>query len=47
MKVPDSLQTLGGNIFYDCSKLVPSDIDVTDEEDDVTSEVVAYLRSIQ
>ncbi|GMH88697.1 hypothetical protein TrST_g13664 [Triparma strigata] len=49
MKVPDSLQSFGSNVFYQCSKLVPSDIDVQDEinYDDVTSEVVAYLRSIQ
>ncbi|GMH92056.1 hypothetical protein TrST_g11925 [Triparma strigata] len=47
MKVPDSLQTLGGDVFYDCSKLVPSNIDVSDPNNDLTSEVVAYLRSIQ
>ena len=49
MKIPDSLQTLGNWVFYDCSKLVPASIDINDEinEDDVTSEVVAYLRSKQ
>ena len=45
MKVPDSLQTFGegGNVFYYCSKLVPSDIDVNHDNE----AVVAYLRSIQ
>ncbi|GMI15158.1 hypothetical protein TrVE_jg7159 [Triparma verrucosa] len=49
MKIPDSLQTFGKNIFYRCSKLVPSTIDIDDKinYDDVTFEVVAYLRSIQ
>ncbi|GMI00765.1 hypothetical protein TrST_g5020 [Triparma strigata] len=42
MKVPDSLQTFGGNVFYLCSKLVPSDIDDGD-----SNAVVAYLRSMQ
>ncbi|GMH73863.1 hypothetical protein TL16_g06307 [Triparma laevis f. inornata] len=45
MNVPDSLQKFGSWVFFNCSKLVPSTIDVDD--DDVTSEVVAYLRSIQ
>ncbi|GMH95833.1 hypothetical protein TrST_g12228 [Triparma strigata] len=49
MKVPDSLQMVGEDVFCGCSKLVPSTIDVEDKtnHDDVTSEVVAYLRSIQ
>ncbi|GMH82625.1 hypothetical protein TrST_g12518 [Triparma strigata] len=49
MTVPDSLQTFGDRVFYKCSKLVPSTIDVDDKinDDDVTSEVVAYLRSVQ
>ncbi|GMH98597.1 hypothetical protein TrVE_jg8461 [Triparma verrucosa] len=49
MKVPDSLQELGYSVFWECSKLVPSTIDVDDKinDDDVTSEVVSYLRSIQ
>ncbi|GMH99981.1 hypothetical protein TrVE_jg4705 [Triparma verrucosa] len=49
MKIPDSLQTFGDDVFYCCSQLVPSTIDVDDKitEYDVTSEVVAYLRSIQ
>ncbi|GMH49426.1 hypothetical protein TrVE_jg4482 [Triparma verrucosa] len=44
MKVPDSLQTFGNNVFLYCSKLVPSDIDV-DKVPSVTSEVVAHLRA--
>ncbi|GMH88175.1 hypothetical protein TrVE_jg13257 [Triparma verrucosa] len=40
MKIPDSLQTFGTDVFANCSKLVPSNIGTT-------SEVVAYLRSIQ
>ncbi|GMH73790.1 hypothetical protein TrLO_g1512 [Triparma laevis f. longispina] len=47
MKVPDSLQKIGSNVFYGCSKLVPSDIDVSDLDNDATSEVVDYLRSVQ
>jgi len=47
MKVPDSLQTLGDNVFYNCPNLVPSNIIVSDVFNDVTSAVVAYLRSIQ
>ncbi|GMI00929.1 hypothetical protein TrST_g1761 [Triparma strigata] len=47
MKVPDSLQSFGYNVFFNCSKLVLSDIDVSDYNNDTTSEVVAYLRSIQ
>ncbi|GMI15086.1 hypothetical protein TrVE_jg13968 [Triparma verrucosa] len=42
MRVPDSLQTFGSNVFINCSKLVPSDIDKYDN-----NAVVAYLRSIQ
>ncbi|GMH76898.1 hypothetical protein TL16_g07232 [Triparma laevis f. inornata] len=35
------------DVFYICSKLVPSSIDINNElnDDDPTSEVVAYLRS--
>ncbi|GMH48796.1 hypothetical protein TrVE_jg4009 [Triparma verrucosa] len=40
MKVPDSLQTLGTNVFEECSKLVPSDINVKD-----SNAVVAHLRA--
>ncbi|GMH96560.1 hypothetical protein TrVE_jg8134 [Triparma verrucosa] len=40
MKDPDSLQTFGHCAFYNCSKLVPEDIDDQDSK-----EVVAYLRS--
>ncbi|GMI07133.1 hypothetical protein TrVE_jg4747 [Triparma verrucosa] len=46
MTIPDSLQKFGPIVLYNCSKLVPSDIDVSGYED-VTSEVVTYLRSIQ
>ena len=42
MKVPHSLQTFGSSVFYNCSKLVPSEINIYDNE-----AVVAYLRSIQ
>ncbi|GMH90612.1 hypothetical protein TrST_g4939 [Triparma strigata] len=42
LKVPDSLQTFGYNVFGGCSKLIPSDISTTD-----TDAVVAYLRSVQ
>ena len=45
MKVPDSLQTFddsNGGVFGNCSKLVPSDINVNDNE-----AVVTYLRSVQ
>ncbi|GMH68117.1 hypothetical protein TrST_g11435 [Triparma strigata] len=57
--IPEGITIIGLNVFGDCSKLVPSTIDVGilrgrggyDEYDedvpDVTSEVVAYLRSIQ
>ncbi|GMH71103.1 hypothetical protein TrST_g11321 [Triparma strigata] len=49
MKIPDSLQKFGGSVFTNCSKLFPSTIDIDDEidEDDVTSEAIAYLRSRQ
>ncbi|GMI02946.1 hypothetical protein TrVE_jg10440 [Triparma verrucosa] len=46
MKVPDSLQTFGSEVFFNCSKLAPFTIG-SDEDDDLTSEVFAYLRSIQ
>ncbi|GMH46646.1 hypothetical protein TrVE_jg3216 [Triparma verrucosa] len=39
MKVPDSLQTFGGRVFWDCYKLVPSYIDVNAD-----TEVIAHLR---
>ncbi|GMH67553.1 hypothetical protein TL16_g04707 [Triparma laevis f. inornata] len=45
MKVPDSLQKLDdddGGVFYECSKLVPSDINVSN-----SNAVVTYLRSVQ
>ncbi|GMI16402.1 hypothetical protein TrLO_g12294 [Triparma laevis f. longispina] len=37
MTIPDSLQSVGNNAFHQCSKLVPSNIDVdydTDEEEE-------------
>ena len=42
---PVSLQTIGEEVFYRCFELVPSYIDVSDDnEKDVTSEVISYLR---
>ncbi|GMI13127.1 hypothetical protein TrVE_jg2579 [Triparma verrucosa] len=56
MKVPNSLQTFGSHVFLNCDNLVPSHIDVSEEYDsdlknveekvDVTSEVIAHLRSL-
>ncbi|GMH62510.1 hypothetical protein TrLO_g2976 [Triparma laevis f. longispina] len=45
MTIPDSLQTLSPDVFYNCSKLFPSNIIVSDLDNDTTSEVVAHLRS--
>ena len=45
MKVPESLQKFNdnfGGVFYNCSKLVLSSIDVRD-----ANAVVTYLRSVQ
>ena len=42
MKVPDSLQKFSCYVFRGCSELVPSTIDIDDE-----NAVVSYLRSIQ
>ncbi|GMI05435.1 hypothetical protein TrLO_g3075 [Triparma laevis f. longispina] len=47
MTIPNSLQTLEVNVFYNCSKLVLSNIDGRDYYNNVTSEVVAHLRSKQ
>ncbi|GMH51973.1 hypothetical protein TL16_g01129 [Triparma laevis f. inornata] len=48
MTIPESLQTIGEEVFHGCSKLVPSNIDVSeDNENDVSSEVVLYFRSQQ
>ncbi|GMH74172.1 hypothetical protein TL16_g06390 [Triparma laevis f. inornata] len=49
MTIPNSLKTFGDDIFYKCDKLVPDCIDINDEinDDDVTSEVIAHLRSQQ
>ncbi|GMI15994.1 hypothetical protein TrLO_g2066 [Triparma laevis f. longispina] len=45
MTIPDSLQTLGEFAFDNCLMLVPSTVDVSeDNNDDPTSEVVAHLR---
>ncbi|GMH95977.1 hypothetical protein TrVE_jg10993 [Triparma verrucosa] len=44
LKVPDSLQVFGLNVFLYSSKLVLSNINVSDWENDTTSEVVAHLR---
>ncbi|GMH52415.1 hypothetical protein TL16_g01225 [Triparma laevis f. inornata] len=45
MTIPDSLQTLVAFVFHNCSKLVPSNIIVNDDDNDTTSKVVAHLRS--
>ncbi|GMH77644.1 hypothetical protein TL16_g07480 [Triparma laevis f. inornata] len=51
MTIPDSLQTLGYGVFHECFKIVPSNIDVREYDDDdeelldTTSEVVNYLRA--
>ncbi|GMI05585.1 hypothetical protein TrLO_g11663 [Triparma laevis f. longispina] len=42
MTIPDSLQTLGDYIFFNCSKLVPSNINTRDID-----AVVTHLRSKQ
>ncbi|GMH62127.1 hypothetical protein TL16_g03410 [Triparma laevis f. inornata] len=47
MTIPDSLQTLSEEVFFACSKLVPSNVDVRDWQNDTTSEVGAHLRSLQ
>ncbi|GMH98193.1 hypothetical protein TrST_g841 [Triparma strigata] len=57
MTVPDSLQTFGNHVFHECYELIPLHIDVSeeyvsDEESDeervnVTSQVIAHLRSLQ
>ncbi|GMH52708.1 hypothetical protein TL16_g01293 [Triparma laevis f. inornata] len=48
MKIPDSLQTLGDTVFYECSKVVPSYFGVHKaDEHGATSRVVAYLRTQQ
>ncbi|GMH88116.1 hypothetical protein TL16_g11063 [Triparma laevis f. inornata] len=46
MTIPDSLQTLGTRDFLNCTKLVPSSIDVNNDNN-TTSEVITYLRSKQ
>ncbi|GMH86887.1 hypothetical protein TL16_g10683 [Triparma laevis f. inornata] len=51
MTIPDSLQTLRDTVFADCSKPVPSNINVNsyvnNKPNDTTSEVVACLRAQQ
>ncbi|GMH77098.1 hypothetical protein TrLO_g9103 [Triparma laevis f. longispina] len=42
MTIPDSLQTLRPNVFWNCSKLVPASIAVSYNSD--VSPVVAHLR---
>jgi len=47
MTIPDSLQTFGNGVFHECSKLVPSNIDVIWGNDyyyDPTFDVITYLR---
>ncbi|GMI18723.1 hypothetical protein TrLO_g4591 [Triparma laevis f. longispina] len=44
MTIPDSLQTIGVNVFRNCSKLVPFNIDVNDDNKHVTPEVFELLR---
>ncbi|GMH46649.1 hypothetical protein TrVE_jg3217 [Triparma verrucosa] len=43
MKVPDSLQKFGPTVFWNCSELVPSNIDVSNDNYDATSAVLAHL----
>ncbi|GMH77359.1 hypothetical protein TL16_g07380 [Triparma laevis f. inornata] len=44
----DSLQKLGSNLFQECCKLAPSNIDISGyPKPDATSKVVAHLRSKQ
>ncbi|GMH74992.1 hypothetical protein TrLO_g8783 [Triparma laevis f. longispina] len=45
--IPDSLQTLGGNVFLICFKLVLSNINVNITRGDPTLKVIAHLRSKQ
>ncbi|GMH55673.1 hypothetical protein TL16_g01964 [Triparma laevis f. inornata] len=45
MMIPDSFQTLGLYVIHKCSELVPSNIDVSDADNDTTSEVVECLRA--
>ena len=47
MTIPDSLKMLGHSVFFNCSKLVPSYIDASDNGNEVTSQVVPYLRDQQ
>ena len=47
MTIPDSLQTLGKYVFQNCTKIVPSNIDVRLGASDATPAVIAHLRSHQ
>ena len=53
MTIPESLQTFGDDVIWDCSKLVRSSINVTTtmstiyDEYDITSKVVAHIHLIQ
>ena len=45
MTIPDSLQTIGKEVFFNCFMLVPETIDVENKRGDATSEVIPYLPS--
>ncbi|GMH55054.1 hypothetical protein TL16_g01807 [Triparma laevis f. inornata] len=47
MTIPESLQTLGEDDFHKCFKLVPSHIDISNINNDVTANVVHHLRTQQ
>ena len=47
MTIPDLLQTLGGYVFFECSKQAPFSINVTGPGGDKTAEVVDHLRFLQ
>ncbi|GMH88767.1 hypothetical protein TrST_g6205 [Triparma strigata] len=51
MTIPDSLEMLGGDVFYGCNKLAPcleyNESDWGKESVDTTYEVIAHLRSLQ
>ncbi|GMH76923.1 hypothetical protein TL16_g09198 [Triparma laevis f. inornata] len=44
MTIPNSLQELGDGVFLNCYKLVPSNIDASLDNDDVTPKIVELLR---
>ncbi|GMH60915.1 hypothetical protein TL16_g03152 [Triparma laevis f. inornata] len=47
VRIPDSIQYFGVDVFLHCVKLCPSSIDANHQYNDMTSEVVVYLRSQQ